>query len=242
MQILQAHTNHCPSLYQPHGYIILVSSISCNGNEMSGLLKFKSSDGCSPAGKILAMRWILQQKMDRLHLGSKYDWFVLSRSDELHACKHPHIVSLNPAFAWLPEGEHYGGWSDRHIVASSKVFAKVINITNEVVCRSDVYLPKLLTARLKAEVNIELLQKIVWDEVGVSVREFNRTMLLVKTPEDTTSRSGGEGHDLLAQHGLLLKYGGEMTLVKEQCPNMPEELLRLGQKSLERDAVHIRKP
>ena len=171
--------------------------------------------------------------MDRLNLGSKYDWFVLSRSDELHACKHPDIGSLDPKFAWVPEGEHYGGWSDRHIIASAEVFAKVINLTAEVVCNTALHLPKLLNASSTAAVNIEQLQKLVWEAGGVSVREVNRTMFLVKTSDDPSSRSPGFGHDLLAQYGLLLKYGSEMSLLQERCPTLPEALHRLQQGSLE---------
>ncbi|CAL5224032.1 g6653 [Coccomyxa viridis] len=56
------------------------------------------------AGILLAMRWTIQQKIIEYELLSKYDWFILSRSDELYACEHPDVKGLDPAYAWLPEG------------------------------------------------------------------------------------------------------------------------------------------
>ena len=59
------------------------------------------------------MRWLVQQKIKEYHLLKKYDWFILSRADEFHICDHIPLADMDSKFAWVPEGEHYGGWQDR---------------------------------------------------------------------------------------------------------------------------------
>ena len=171
------------------------------------------------------MRWLIQQNMKDYDLLSKYDWFILSRSDELYACDHPHVDNLNPAYAWLPQGEHYGGWSDRHVVASSQLFAKIINITTDLVCRPEVWLAIGQEASSDGSgLNIEWLIKATWDLLGITAQEFARPMFTVKTPTDPTSWSRGADHPLLAEYGLLTKYPDEVRLTEEHCSNLVQSL------------------
>ena len=171
------------------------------------------------------MRWLIQQKIQQYDLLSKYDWFILSRSDELYACDHPHVKDLDPAYAWLPQGEYYGGWSDRHVVASSQLFAQIINITTDLVCRPEVWLAKGQEAEISnIFLNIEWLIKTMWDLVGIPAMEFARPMFTVKTPADPTSWSTGADHPVLSEYGLLIKYPEEMRLAQEQCPNLVQAL------------------
>ena len=177
------------------------------------------------AGILLAMRWHIQQKIIEHDLLSKYDWFILSRSDELYACKHPDMKSLDPAYAWLPEGEHYSGWSDRHVVASSPLFAKIINMTTELVCRPEVWLARTQKAVSNHEgLNIEWLIKAMWDMWGIDGKEFARPMFTVKTPADPTSWSTGSDHPVLLEYGLLMKYHPEVTLTQAHCSPLEQSL------------------
>ena len=65
-----------------------------------------------------------------------YDVFIWTRFDELYLCEHFDLdnLQIHRNTLYLPAGERWGGWSDRHIVATGPAFLKATSISNELVC------------------------------------------------------------------------------------------------------------
>jgi hypothetical protein len=174
------------------------------------------------AGILLAFRWLVQQKLMQHNLLDQYDYMVLSRADELYLCDHVPFTEMDTHSVWLPFGEEYDGYSDRHLVATPTVFMRALNITTELVCNWQAYSD---TLRAWDHVNLERLQKQVWEQTGVPVRQYRRSMFTVKTPEDPTR--WGKGTNLVEgqEFGLLIKYPDEMVRAKEHCQTTMQEVL-----------------
>ncbi|UJR17075.1 hypothetical protein I4U23_003972 [Adineta vaga] len=160
-------------------------------------------------------RWLLQQKIKKLQLLDKYDWFVLTRADELYLCQHYDFTTMIEDDVLLPTGEHYKGWSDRHLIGRSSVFMKIINITNELVCNPDYWYRKF--KRNGRVYNIEQTQKFIWADMNLQVSELPRSMFIVRTQDDPASWSTGLFHPQLNHFGLKVKYPMELWSSHRHC-------------------------
>ena len=98
---------------------------------------------------VFMMRWFLSQQLIKHDLVSKYDKFIITRTDHYYLCEHPRVNELysttlsgeeeglngdtdltvrNDDRIWIPRGEKYRGISDRHFVASSANVLKALDI------------------------------------------------------------------------------------------------------------------
>ena len=64
-------------------------------------------------GLLMVLRLALLARLDALGEAA-YDQVIVTRPDHYHACKHPQLVLKRGEVA-VPEGEEYGGITDRHI-------------------------------------------------------------------------------------------------------------------------------
>lgn len=78
-------------------------------------------------GIIFWIRWFISHKIAELKLLNKYDRFVVTRSDHYYLCEH-NLTALDPTEVWVPEGEEYGGITDRHVVAPAEKILQVLDI------------------------------------------------------------------------------------------------------------------
>ncbi|CAF1637824.1 unnamed protein product [Adineta ricciae] len=194
------------------GVVLQLVSETCGNAEIVG----KWRDYCNIPGLLMggvancehrshtsvlfAFRWMLQQKINKLQLLDKYDWFILTRADELHLCEHFDFTTMKESDILLPTGEHYNGWSDRHLITRSSMFMKMINITKELVCRPDYWLNKL--EEVDYELNIEVVQKLIWDDMRLTVSEHPRSIFIVRSTGDPASWSRGRSHPELSRFNL----------------------------------------
>ena len=169
-------------------------------------------DNAGSGGIQLAFRWALHQKLSSLGLWDKYQHFILSRSDHIYLCAHPPIA-LAATEIGIPEGEGYGGITDRYLVAGSHAFKLSLNIAGDFVCKAPYYAEKLLMP--KQPVNSEILLSTFLQEQGLQIRLFPRFMFAIKLPEDPTRWSTGS--DLPFQAPFKLKYPYELTLSEQTC-------------------------
>ena len=167
------------------------------------------------AGILLAFRWLVQQKIYELNLLEKYDWFILTRADELYLCNHYDFLNMNNNHALLPTGEYYGGWSDRHIIGKSTIFMRMINITVELTCNPDYWFQRLRSHG--GDFNLERIQKVMWSSMNLTVSEFPRSMFTVRAYNDSTRWSQGTIEPNMAKFGLRLKYPLEFASSCEHC-------------------------
>ncbi len=77
-------------------------------------------------------RWILLQGMQQDSVLDRYDRFVITRSDFIWLCPHPPLSILDRDALWFPDGEHWGGINDRHLVASRADIVDCLNGIEEI--------------------------------------------------------------------------------------------------------------
>ena len=178
--------------------------------------------GCHPsgpqsAGILVALRDLLLQLVLREGLAHQYDWFVLTRADHVHLCQHAPLSSLQSAGMWVPTKEHWQGWTDRHLVATAPNFVRALNMTSEILCNPAAWRERM---RDMDFINIEVLQKLVWDHYGLHVKEFPRTMFAVRAKNDSfkSLQSGCNDADL-HRFCLKLKYPVAKRETLKTCTN-----------------------
>lgn len=99
-----------------------INRISC----LFGGIPHKNTVG---SGAVLFYyRWRVLNKLRELNLISKYDWFIITRSDYYYPVKHVPLSLLSNNSVWIPNGEHYGGVTDRHLICPSKFIEKSIDM------------------------------------------------------------------------------------------------------------------
>jgi len=142
----------------------------------------------------------------------KYEWFIVTRTDFLYACpRHLDPSRLRHDVVYVPRGEEYGGYTDRHVVAHRSIITRVLNLTSDLVCRPDIWIRN-------PPQNIEQSLKFWWERVsGLTVRRFPRSMFTVRAPKDPTRWSTGTYDAELNMHGLLSKYPDELTQTRRFC-------------------------
>ena len=198
------------------------SSADKNKSEWRSLFEFKDqflggitgSGHPGSGGIMLSFRWLVQQKINQLNLTTRYDYMVLSRADQMHICNHPPISKTEKVT--VPFGLEYGGWPDRHSFGSISVMDKAINITTELVCDTDRWLP-ILRSMNSQLFNPEQVLKIIWDNNRLMVTQVNRTMFTVRSSTDPTRWSWGQEDPLTQPYNITVKYPEELELVKLQC-------------------------
>jgi len=109
------------------------------------------------AGILIYFRHFLMKKIIENNLINLYDRFVITRSDFIYNLPHPRLELLNPEYIWIPDGEYYGGYTDRHVILSKTNIISYLNIFENMVIKSNSYF-KNLTKFIKYA-NIEELIK-----------------------------------------------------------------------------------
>jgi hypothetical protein len=73
-------------------------------------------------------RWRALENIRRLNLTSMYDWFIITRSDFKYDVPHVPLSLLDDNCVWSPNGERYGGITDRHLICPSKFIERSIDM------------------------------------------------------------------------------------------------------------------
>ena len=89
-----------------------------------------------PAAKqcsiLLFLRWLLLHGLQQDDVLDRYDRFVITRSDFVWLCPHPPLSVLDRGAIWFPNGEHYGGLNDRHLVVSRADVVNCLNVIEDI--------------------------------------------------------------------------------------------------------------
>jgi hypothetical protein len=71
---------------------------------------------------------LLEQIQSMRSEGLIYDRYIITRSDYLWLLQHPPLQKLNPKKVWIPLGEDYYGYNDRHAVCSNDNIEKYLSL------------------------------------------------------------------------------------------------------------------
>lgn len=157
------------------------------------------------AGILIFFRWFLLKNLIDNDLINKYDRFIITRSDFIYQLPHPKLEYMNENFIWIPDNEHYGGYTDRHVVLSKNNIESYLNILNNLVLKSNEYFIKMSSHN---RWNLEQLIKFNLKENNVLhlVKEFPYIMYSVRNKNGSTRWSGGVWSQNL---GYYIKYSSE---------------------------------
>ncbi len=159
------------------------------------------------AGILIYFRWLLLHNLMSDGLLHKYDRFIITRSDFLWTCPHPPLSTLPPTEIWFPDGEGYGGLTDRHHVVSSQDLPYVINLIDDVVLRPDDLMTRMAPRgdwNLESYIYFHLEQQ---DLLG-RTRVFPQVMFSVRGQQDSTRWAAGKWDEDL---GVFVKYESELV-------------------------------
>ena len=173
---------------------------------LGGILDEKNQHPGS-AGILIFFRWFLLKKLKENGLMEEYDHFVITRSDYLYQLPHPKVTKMSTKYIWIPDGENYGGYTDRHAILSKSTIEPYLNILNMMFSKSNEYFMKM---KGYEEWNLEKLIYFHLLENGMinQVREFPYVMFTVRPVNGTTRWAQGI---YIPQLGFNVKYMSELT-------------------------------
>jgi hypothetical protein len=167
-------------------------------------------------GILIFFRWFLLKNLIENDLINQYDRFVITRSDFIYRLPHPKVEYMNENCIWIPGGQYYGGYTDRHVVLSKTNIEQYLNILNNFVLRSNEYFQKMKpysNEKHKRGLNIEKVIKFHLKQNNVShlVKAFPYIMYSIRNKTGSTRWSRG---NFLNKLGYYIKYPTEYKLSK----------------------------
>lgn len=147
----------------------------------------------------------------------KYDHFVITRSDFVHDVKHIPLNLLDDEFIWIPDGEHYGGVTDRHAICSRKNIFEYLSIVDPIFDAPEELYFRMSEDDKWGDWNIEkfIKYRLIEQDVYDKVRFIPYTMYTVRNSDGATRWSSGKFNKKI---GMFIKYPDEykssLTAVK----------------------------
>lgn len=181
---------------------------------------FGGIKGFKGSGIIVFMiRWFLSRRLQKSNVLQKYDTFVITRADHYYLCPHQFTdLEVGNGIVWTPEGEDYGGVTDRHVVVSKTDILQTLDV-----------LPSFLSKPFEDTIpldnnnknkNAEWLLKQSWIRNGLKLQKFPRVMATCAAKTDTTRwrvASQSKNNMVEGEPTLFKKYKNEWVLANKVC-------------------------
>lgn len=167
----------------------------------------KESGHPGSAAILLFFRWFLRTKIIEHNLVDMYDFFIVTRSDYYYELPHPLIEDLESIH--LPEGESYGGISDRHMVIPSKYILQALNVTERFL---DVHLFQNMYTHQYWNLEKYLALHFVIEGLFDKLKYFPRVMYAVRS--ETANTRWAQGY-FEPEVNMVVKYQSEYELAKK---------------------------
>ena len=182
-------------------------------SKMSGIMGGVKGYGRGSGAIIFMIRWFLSQELlQHPDVLSKYERFVITRADHYYQCQHEFAnLDLSNNTIWTPEGEDYGGVTDRHLIVSRD------NVIDALDILPFMFLYNGSTQLQEWDHNPETVIKQVWIAKRLNAKKAKRVMFTVKTESDTTRWGQGKKY-VPGLAGLLMKYPREYETTQRNCP------------------------
>ena len=162
------------------------------------------------------IRWYLSQRLVDDSILEKYDTFALTRADHYYLC--PHIFTncdLKDNTMWIPEGEDWRGYCDRHLVVSKDNILDSLDVIPQLIQKPYTFDPLY-------HANSESFYKHVWtDQKNLHVKRSHRVMFATATSFDET-RGREPGREIPGVKGLMIKYETEFEVSQNRCDQYKE--------------------
>ena len=167
-----------------------IQNNKCLQNNWRKLLEIKDQwlggvKGCEEhpgsAGILLFFRLFLKKSIIEHKVLEHYDRFIITRSDFIYKIPHIPLTFLDPKYIWIPNGEDYGGYTDRHIIAHRNDILDVLSIGDRILTE-----PEELYSEMAfyTKWNLERFIKFSFTYMGLvpKIRRFPYTMYTIRSP------------------------------------------------------------
>jgi hypothetical protein len=177
-----------------------------HGNFLGGL-NDQNGRVAGSGGISMFFRWYLKRcLLNEPGLLDRYQRYVVTRSDFMYLVPHYPLTHLDPAQLWLPLGEDYHGYTDRHIIADRDTILPAISLLDPILKT-----PGELYSELKDRqdyLSFEGYIGYAFQRAGLTsiMRRYPYTMYAVRHPDGRTSWSKGSYNEKL---GYCIKYKPE---------------------------------
>lgn len=177
-----------------------------HGNFLGGLHD-QNGRVAGSGGISMFFRWYLKRcLLKESGVLDRYERYVVTRSDFMYLVPHYPLSRLDPAHLWLPLGEDYHGYTDRHIIADRDTILPAISLLDPILRT-----PGELYAELKDRqdyLSFEGYIGYAFRRAGLtaSMRRYPYTMYAVRHQDGRTSWSQGIYNQKL---GYCIKYKPE---------------------------------
>lgn len=172
-----------------------------------GGIKDENNEHPGSAGILIFFRWFLLKNLIENDLIDKYERFIITRSDFIYTLPHPKAELMDEEYIWIPDEEHYGGYTDRHVVLSNKTIESYLNILNNMVIYSNEYFNKM---KFYNNWNLEQLIKFHLEQNKVAhlIKDMPYIMYLIRSKTGQTRWTSGIRNEKL---GYDIKYFNEIN-------------------------------
>ena len=135
---------------------------------------------------LIFYRWLLLQNLKKNNLINKYDRFIITRSDFFWPIKHPSLKNLSERYIWIPDGEGYGGITDRYAILNKNDVKIYLSILDPILTE-----PKTLYKLMKNQRNwnLEKYLKLYFEQKNINqrIKFFPYIMFTVFPNPESTS-------------------------------------------------------
>ena len=162
------------------------------------------------AGILMFFRWFLRKNLIESGALNEYDYFIVTRSDYYWDSPHMRLFLDDQDSIYLPEGESYGGISDRHTVIPRKHVLKALDVCYRLANHPGKTFDAMRTHNAW---NIEKYLKFHFVAEGLfdHVKWFPRNVYAVRS--STAQTRWAEGY-FEPEVNMIVKYQSEYELVK----------------------------
>ena len=163
---------------------------------------YKGNFSSGTGALLIYNRWFLLQKILKLNIFDKYERVIVTRSDFVWNIHHPKLENLDENYIWIPNGEKYGGYTDRHAVLSKSNYYDYLNLLEPILLEPDKLFKKMIH---KNNWNLERYIKFHLHEKGFKNRIKFFPYLMYSVRDDkikTTFRPGSYSN----KHKYYIKY------------------------------------
>ncbi len=171
-------------------------------NQFLGGIKDETNEHPGSAGILIFFRWFLLKKLKEYQLLDKYERFIITRSDYMYQLPHPKVEKMNSSYIWIPDEEHYSGYTDRHVILSPTNIESYLNILTNFFKYTNRY---MMLMKSDMEWNLEkvILFNLGQNNVTSLVREFPYVMYTVRNINGLTRWEKGIYNE---DFGYYIKY------------------------------------
>lgn len=188
-------------------------------DQLFGGIRNPANQHPGSAGILIFYRWFLLQSLSASNVIGKYDAFIVTRSDYYYEHPHP-VLTLPLENIWMPEGEDYGGYTDRHIVLPRKFLYSALSLMDPIIQNP---VAMFRSMRFRRNWNLERYIRYHFEKNGLVqyVRRFPRPMYAVRETDGKTRWATGE---YVPEVNMIVKYISEFKSVSSN-PCHPDELV-----------------